>query len=156
MSDRPWDENEFTEFFRVMQPRLSYALAAAYGLEVGRESTADALTYAWENWPKVRAMENPGGHLYRVGQSKARSYRRNRPLFPAVPAPGMPDIEPGLPEALESLSSAQRVAVVLIHVLDWSERDAAELVGVDRSTIRRHRDRGLSKLRAELGVRSYG
>ncbi len=29
-------------------PRLSYALAAAYGVEVGRESTADALAYAWE------------------------------------------------------------------------------------------------------------
>ncbi len=29
-------------------PRLSYALAAAYGVEVERESTADALAYAWE------------------------------------------------------------------------------------------------------------
>ncbi len=38
-------------------PRLSYALAAAYGVEVGRESTADALAYAWEPWNarKLRA-----------------------------------------------------------------------------------------------------
>ena len=29
---------------------------------------------------------------------------------------------------------------------------AAELLGVDRSTVRRHRDRGLAKLRAALEV----
>ncbi|MGB7859212.1 MAG: sigma-70 family RNA polymerase sigma factor [Acidimicrobiia bacterium] len=156
MSSRDVDDEGFADFFRTIQPRLSYALAAAYGIEVGHESTADALTYAWENWSSVRGMDNPGGFLFRVGQSKARRYRRTAPKFPTVAALGIPDIEPGLPKALESLSPAQRVAVVLIHVLGWSESEAAELIGVDRSTIRRHRDRGLSKLRAALGVRSHG
>ena len=150
------DDDGFADFFRTMQPRLSYALAAAYGFEVGHESTADALTYAWENWSRVRAMENPGGFLFRVGQSKARRYRRKTPMFPDVSELGIPDIEPGLPKALESLSPAQRIAVVLIHVLGWTEDEAARMTGVDRSTIRRHRDRGLSKLRAALGVRSHG
>ena len=72
---------EFTVFVKQTEPRLSYALTAAYGVEVGRESTADALVYAWENWPKVRCMENPSGYLYRVGQSSARRYRRPRLLF---------------------------------------------------------------------------
>jgi DNA-directed RNA polymerase specialized sigma24 family protein len=40
----------------------------------------------------------------------------------------------------------------LVYVLEWSEREAADLLGVDRSTIRRHRDRGLAKLRAALEV----
>ena len=156
MNDRDPDGDGFAEFFRVMQPRLSYSLAAAYGFEVGHEATADALTYAWENWSKVRALDNPGGFLYRVGQSKARRYRRSTGLFPAVSEQGMPDIEPGLPRALSVLSPAQRVAVVLIHVMGWSITEAAELIGVDRSTIRRHCERGLSKLRFELGVKSYG
>ncbi len=40
-------------------PRLSYALAAAYGVEVGRESTADALAYAWD--PAGRSEQDPTG-----------------------------------------------------------------------------------------------
>ena len=143
---------EFTVFVKETEPRLSYALAAAYGVEVGRESTADALAYAWENWAKVRCMENPSGYLYRVGQSRARRYRRPRTLFPAISPAELPEVEPGLPAALSSLSAAQRTAVVLVYVLEWSEREAADLLGVDRSTIRRHCDRGLAKLRAALEV----
>jgi RNA polymerase sigma-70 factor (ECF subfamily) len=143
---------EFTLFFKETEPRLSYALAAAYGVEVGRESTADALAYAWENWGKVRGMDNPSGYLYRVGQSSARRYRRPRLLFPSIPPAELPDVEPRLPAALRALSVAQRTAVVLVHVLEWSEREAADLLGVNRSTIRRHRDRGLAKLRAALEV----
>lgn len=143
---------EFTVFVREVEPRLSYALGAAYGVEVGAESTADALAYAWENWGEVRTMENPAGYLYRVGQSAARRHRRRQPLFPTVDHRELPHIEPGLPQALAALSEAQRTAVVLVYVLEWSEREAAELLGVDRSTIRRHRDRGLSKLRSALEV----
>jgi DNA-directed RNA polymerase specialized sigma24 family protein len=156
LKPRDGDEGEFAEFFRSMQPRLNHALAAAYGIEVGHEATADALTYAWENWSKVRVMANPGGYLFRVGQSKARRYRRRAPMFPGVSELGIPEVEPGLPMALEVLSEAQRLAVVLIYVLGWTEDEAAAMTGVDRSTVRRHRDRGISKLRAALGVRSHG
>jgi RNA polymerase sigma-70 factor (ECF subfamily) len=143
---------EFTVFVKETEPRLSYALAAAYGVEVGRESAADALAYAWEHWTKVRCMENPAGYLYRVGQTSARRYRRPRILFPAISPLELPEVEPGLPAALDSLSLAQRTAVVLVHVLEWSEREAADLLGVNRSTVRRHCDRGLAKLRAALEV----
>jgi RNA polymerase sigma-70 factor (ECF subfamily) len=148
-------DHEFTVFFQDVEPRLSYALASAYGVEVGRESTADALAHAWENWDKLRGMDNPAGYLYRVGQSSARRYRRSGQLFPPVVSGEMPEVEPGLPAALSSLSAAQRTAVVLVHVLEWSEREAADLLGVDRSTIRRHRDRGLTKLRAALEVPTH-
>jgi DNA-directed RNA polymerase specialized sigma24 family protein len=137
---------------KQIEPRLSVALAAAYGVEAGRESTADALEYAWAHWSEVRDMENPGGYLYRVGQSAARRYRRDGPLFPAVDKHYLPHVEPALPAALSELTEAQRTAVVLVHVLEWTEREAAMWLGVDRSTIRRHRDRGIAKLRAALGV----
>ena len=152
VTHRPRADNEFTVFVKETEPRLSFALAAAYGVDVGRDSTADALAYAWEHWSEVQEMENPAGYLYRVGQSSARRYRRRGPLFPAVVPTVLPDVEPGLPAALSSLSEAQRTAVVLVHVLDWSEREAADLLGVDRSTVRRHRDRGITKLRASMEV----
>ena len=152
MRRRRSDEQAFTRFVKETEPRLSYALAAAYGPEVGAEATADALAYAWENWERIRAMVNPAGYLYRVGQSRSRRYRRPRVLFPR-PAPDQPSlIEPRLPEALEDLTRNQRVAVTLIHALGWTEREAAELMGISRSTLRTHAERGLSHLRAQLEV----
>lgn len=40
------DQREFTRFVKETEPRLSYALAAAYGMETGVEATADALEWA--------------------------------------------------------------------------------------------------------------
>ena len=145
-------DEDFSVFVGELEPKLSYALAAAYGFEVGKESTADALAYAWEHWSELREMDNPAGYLYRVGQSAARKHRRRSPLFPPVAVSEMPAVEPRLPAALIQLSQSQRVAVVLLYALDWSEREAAEFLGVDRSTVRRHRDRGLKKLRKALEV----
>lgn len=147
-------DEDFAVFVGELEPKLSYALAAAYGVEVGKESTADVLAYAWEHWSEVRQMDNPAGYLFRVGQSAARKHRRRSPLFPHVVPSEMPVVEPGLPAALNKLSRSQRIAVVLLYALDWSEREAAEFLGVDRSTVRRHRDRGLKKLRKALEVDS--
>ena len=143
---------DFTIFVTATEPRLSYALAAAYGVEVGSEATADAMAYGWEHWEDIKHMENPAGYLYRVGQTSARKYNRRRPLFPGVDRVELPRVEPGLPVALETLSESQRIAVVLLHGMQWSEREVADLLSVDRSTVRRHRDRGLAKLRHALEV----
>lgn len=136
------------------EPRLSYALAACYGVEVGRESTADALAYAWEHWHKIQAMDNPVGYLFRVAQTSARRQRTRATLFPGVAAEELPMVEPGLPAALAELSQVQRTVVVLLHGLAWSEREVAALLRVHRSTVRRHRERGMSKLRASMKVAS--
>lgn len=74
------DDGEFRAFVLATEPRLRRALTAAYGTERGREATAEALALAWEKWPKVRAMKNPAGYLYRAGQSRTRT-RRVRVLF---------------------------------------------------------------------------
>jgi DNA-directed RNA polymerase specialized sigma24 family protein len=72
--------------------------------------------------------------------------------MPTVPAPGFPDFEPALAPALESLTEPQRVGVVLVHALGWTQRDAAELLDVDISTLRTHIARAMTKLRAALEV----
>ena len=46
------------------------------GIETGPDVAADAFAWAWEYWDEVRAMANPVGYLYRVGQSAARRHRR--------------------------------------------------------------------------------
>lgn len=143
---------DFTGFVKRAETQLLRALTAAYGFEVGREATQDALAYAWENWERLSAMENPIGYLFRVGQSRSRSYRRGRVIFPEMPTDELPHVEPGLPAALAELSQNQRMALVLVHVNEMSEREAAEAMGVSRATLRRHAQRALAKLRQALEV----
>jgi RNA polymerase sigma factor (sigma-70 family) len=149
-------QDDFSVFVKETEPKLSRALAAAYGIQVGRDATADSMAYAWEHWERIQYMANPAGYLFRVGQTSARKYMRSGPLFPAVDRIELPHIEPALPSALTALSESQRTAVVLLHGFEWSEREVAELLNVDRSTVRRHRDRGLDKLRRSLEVGTDG
>ncbi|MEN8235337.1 MAG: sigma-70 family RNA polymerase sigma factor [Actinomycetota bacterium] len=147
------DERQvFTRFVKETEPRLSYALAAAYGFEIGAEATADALAWAWEHWESLEEKRNPAGYLYRVGQSKARRYHRRQMFFPEIPAPEVPSVEPGLIYALASLSQNQRVAVVMIHGMEYSEREVADLLGLSRWSVRTHAERGMRRIRNALGV----
>ena len=68
----------------------------------------------------------------------------------AVSNPGPP--EPGLEPALSNLTKQQRTAVVLIDGFGYTHQEVADLIGVGRSTVQKHHERGLEKLRHELGV----
>jgi DNA-directed RNA polymerase specialized sigma24 family protein len=145
------DPDGFAAFFAETEPRLRRALVAAYGPQRGRDAAAEALAYAWQHWDRVRGMANAAGYLYRVGQSKTRE-RLRPPLFPPVASSGEPWTEPDLPEALDSLSERERVAVVLIEGFGWTYREVAEVTDVSVSSVQSYRERGLQKLRAALGV----
>lgn len=150
------DRQNFESFVGEIEARLGRALVAAFGPEVGNEVTRDALAYAWEHWDRLSTMDNPVGYLYRVGQSRSRTYRKRRIAFPAVHTDELPHVEPGLPAAMARLTSKQRTAVVLLHVEAMTERDAAESMRVSRAALRRHADRGMAKLRQALEVEDAG
>lgn len=141
----------FTEFVVEVEPRLHAALIPSVGLEVARESTAEALAWAWENWDRVRAMDNAPGYLYRVARTKARKLYRGRPVLPPAPSEEMPWIEPGLPAAIARLSDRQRVVVVLVYAMGWSQAEVAELLGCAHGSVQKHAERGLKRLRNALG-----
>ena len=144
-------EERFRAFVAYAEPRLRRALVAAYGAERGREAVAEALAFAWEEWSRVAAMTNPTGYLFRVGQSRTRA--RKRPVvFPDATMTEAPWVEPGLVDAMRAMTERQRIAVVLVHGYQWSVREVAELTGLTRSTVQKHLDRGIGKLRAALGV----
>jgi DNA-directed RNA polymerase specialized sigma24 family protein len=141
----------FEAFCDVVQPKLRQAFAARYGYADGAEATAEALAYAWEHWERIQTMENPAGYLFRVGRSKTRRIRRPTPFLIDMPERGIPDVEPGLPAALASLSEHQRVAVTLIGGFGWKLREVAEVRGVSTSTVQNHFERGMRKLRTRMG-----
>lgn len=142
----------FTDFVREVEPRLRHALCAGFGGDQGRESTAHALAYGWEHWERIRSLDNPAGYLWGVGRNHARRAPRSRPVFPEPATGEMPWIEPGLPAAMATLSEKQRIAVMLVHGLEWTYGEAAELLGVSKSTVQTQAERGMARLRSQVGV----
>lgn len=151
---QPDCSRDFEAFVREAGPRLSLALAAVYGFEDGRDATAEALAYAWENWARLQHVANLPGYLFRVGQSRGRR-RRRRVLF-EIPAAADHVFEPGLPAALAALTQRQRLAVVLVHGYGYTLREVAELTGIRQTTVQNHLARGLARLRSTLGVEDAG
>ena len=145
--------DSFDGFVRSFEPRLREALSAALGSDLGREATAEALAYAWEQWPRVREMDNPAGYVFAVGRDKGRKLIRRRPvaLLPVDPQ-RTPWVEPALPSALGRLPHQQRVVVMLLHSFEWTMSEVAELLGVSKSTVQSYSERGLARLREEMGV----
>ena len=143
----------FTGWAREAEPRIRHALTASFGPEVGKEATAEALATAWEKWDVVRASNNPIGYVFGIGRNKARRMSRaRRPIFFDVPADRLPQVEPGLPAALSRLPERQRTVVTLLHGYGWTMSEVAELLGVSKSTVQNHAERGLARLRDTLGV----
>lgn len=149
-------EKGYEAFHARIERRLAIALATRYGPQVGREAALDALAWGWEHWERLRAMDNPAGYLYRVGQTRARRLRPLRPTRPHRVEDGASAdevaVEPGLDAALDCLSTRQRQVVVLTHGYGCTHREAAELLGLSRSTVQNHAERGLAKLRQQLEV----
>ena len=142
----------FKLFFAATEPRLRRALVASYGLEVGREATAEAFAWAWEHRDRLESIEHPARYLYRVGQSRTR--RRKLRVLHARSDWVDPRVEPGLLSALGRLSERQRVAVVLVHGYGWTLAEVAELLDLKITTVQTHLERGLARLRSQLEVNS--
>ncbi|MGY6501421.1 MAG: RNA polymerase sigma factor [Acidimicrobiales bacterium] len=155
MTDEAGSDDEFDQFVGSVEPRLRSALVAAYGSDLGRTATLDALTWAWRNWDRARSLESPVGYLFRVGQSAARrSMSRARWTAPVVEegSSSEPWFEPRLLPALRRLPRQQRVAVVLCHAMQWTHAEVAELLGVSTSTVQTHVERGVAALRRTMEV----
>ena len=144
----------FDSLVREVEPRLRHALVAVYGQERGRDATAEALAYAWEHREQVMWMANPAGYLYRVGRSRGR-IRRLTPRFLPIEPTRLPDIEPGLPGALDCLSERQRLTVVLVHAYGYDRQEVASILDISVSAVDTHLARGLVKLREILGVQTH-
>jgi len=137
--------DSFTEFVRGAETRLQTVLIARYGPDLGQESAAEALAYAWEHWDRVSEMENPVGYLYRVASSRVRRLRRRPSRLPEVEQQHWPWVEPGLPAALRELTNRQRTVVLMVHSFGYTHAETADVLG-----------RGMAKLRFALEVADDG
>lgn len=143
----------FEEFFAQAERPVRFALCARFGFETGREATAEAFAYAWEHWDRIATMDNPEGYVFRVGQRiGGRVLSRPRPVDFVPNTDDLPMVEPGLAPALAALSNRQRTVVVLVHGLGMTHVEAAGWLGTSASTVQRHLERAMPRLRVALGV----
>lgn len=148
------DIQSFERFFDRSEPALRRALVAGYGADLGREATAEALTRAWRDWDRIAVMSNPAGYVFRIGQNWAKSEikRKPSPLIWCEDIQSHTHFEPQLAPALASLTVRQRQAVILVACFEMSHSEAAKFLGLSRSSIQNHVERGMAHLRHELGA----
>ncbi len=141
----------FGEFAGRVEPVLRQALVARYGVVIGQDATAAAISWAWEHWEVTAKMTNPVGYLYRVGQSSTRPHwawsRRKVLVFPPELGRNDPTLVADLSEALAGLPHEQRVSVLLVHGHGWSYREVADVLGVSLAAVTNHVHRGVKRLR---------
>lgn len=144
-----------------VERRLAAAFLARFGSDVGAEVTAESMAWAWEHRSELEEMSNPVGYLFRVGQSKSRRFlrwKRERIRFPderrasAAEDRQQPWAEPGLASALAALDAKTRTPIILVHCLQWTYPEVAELLDLPLHTVRNRIHRGLAQLRTDLGV----
>ncbi len=144
-------ESRFSEFFAEAEPRLRRAVGGSMPPDAAADAVADALAWGWANWERLEPMEHPVGYLYRVARShhRTRAPKRVRWLVPDTQR--LPDIEPGLVDALQNLSDQQRRAVWLVHACQWTHSEVAEALDITTSAASTHVARGMEKLRNAIG-----
>jgi RNA polymerase sigma-70 factor (ECF subfamily) len=151
-----------TEFERLYEEAYQGVFRAAYLLTGSREEARDVaqetFARAFERWGHISKLANPEGWLHRVAVNLALSRRRRQriagkkaPNAP-VPAPAPSDngSDPNLMQALRSLPTAQRAAVVLRYFADQSIDQTAVSLGKPPGTIRSLTSQGTTRLRQLL------
>lgn len=117
---------------------------------------AEAMARALRSWRRVRTMRSPEAWVVRVATNLAidivrRSGRdRRHPVGEIVVR--AEDIEGRLVmlDVLDSLPRRQRDVLALRYIADFSEADIAAALGIAPGSVKRHANRGITRLRARL------
>ena len=126
----------FDGWYRTYHPVLVAALTVVAGDgAVGREAADEALVRAYERWSRVERMSSPEAWTYTVGVNLLRRRARraaiearlvDRGEWSVVPRELRPDVW----EAVRRLPRRQREAIALRYLLDLSEMQVADAMGV--------------------------
>jgi RNA polymerase sigma-70 factor (ECF subfamily) len=150
----------FEEFFRAEYPGLVRALfLLAPDRDEAEDLAQEAMARACERWDRVRAMESPGGYVYRTAVNLNRRRLRHlavraRKWF-AIGAGGEavltpPEAARDLAEAIESLSVGQREAFMLVEWVGLSSEEAGRILKIAPGSVRSRVHRAREALRERL------
>lgn len=150
----------FDEFYATHYDALARTLTVALGDRPAAEEAAqEAMTRALRRWRHLRTLDRPAAWLYVVAMNHVRDrWRRERreprwdiELETAAGDPtGRVTTALSVREAIATLPSRQREAVVLRYLADLSLADVAEAMGCAVGTVKATLHHALGSLRIEL------
>ena len=151
----------FEGFYAEHRDSIARAVALVVGdADLAADSTDEAMIRAYQRWFKVGTLDRPAGWVYRVainhGRSRLRRVARKVRYAALVgddrsAAAAADEVrEPRLQQALAALPVDQRAVVVLRVLLQFSEAECAEALGVRPGTVKSRLHRGLGRLRAAV------
>jgi RNA polymerase sigma factor (sigma-70 family) len=132
-------DRDFANWYRQEYPRVATTLALATRNDAAAEdATAEAFAKALERWHRVRKMERPTAWVYVVAVNQLRRdlLRNVREAEFRVDwshkSDPFGDVEARLDllDALEHVTSRQRMALVLRYVADLPEAEVARALGL--------------------------
>jgi RNA polymerase sigma-70 factor (ECF subfamily) len=151
-------EAEFGSFFEAEYERLFQALYLACGDKTEAEDLAqEAMARAFERWERVQAVERPIGYVFQIAFNLHRSWlrRTGRALrsrgVGANSESNVGQTRLEVLEALASLPSSQREALVLVEWFGFSADEAGGILGIDSSSVRGRIHRARNSLRERFG-----
>lgn len=156
------DSQDFDEFYRSTFAQVLAAAILACGHRGDAEDgVQDAFLIAFDRWEYVRGLEAPEAWVKKVAIRQAvhaaRKRRRQRDEFLKVAVPPQATLEETAEArevlaALAELPPSERVPLVACTLYDWTQKDAAKLVGVPRGTVGRRIHDARSVLKVRLGM----
>lgn len=134
----------FEAFFAAEHQSVARAVALSFGdIDLAKQATDEAFVRALEAWPRVSRMGSPAGWTYKVAlhvarRTASRDARRRQIELAAQRGDGSLEHHPDLlvfHQRIAGLPERQRIAVVLRFVVDMTEAEIAEAMGVRRGTV---------------------
>lgn len=156
---------ELESFCHVEHPRLVRLLSLHCGdVETARDLAQETLVKICLHWRKVRRMDSPQAWVTRVALNLATTHHRRSAVRRRHRADIAADTDLGrVPSASEdegwmvraavaSLPERQRTAVILRYFLDLTVEQAADVMDISPSAVKKLTARGVDRLRALLAV----
>ena len=160
-SERVEASTLFDTFFEEEHERLFKALFFVTGnRQDAEELMQDAFLKLWERWDDRQGIDDPTGYLFRVALNGYRMRRRRAAMAvrKTVPVPerrdGFLDVEmrADVRRLLLEVTPRQRAALLLVDILGYSPKQAADILGVRASSVRALTTKGRRALRDTEGA----
>jgi RNA polymerase sigma-70 factor (ECF subfamily) len=150
----------FDEFYETFFDRVARALVlAGADRDVARDATQEGFARALRRWHQVREMDRPDGWVYVVAMNQLRDQwrrsARRRDRTPTVDDGAVDNTRTvatrlSVRDAIATLPSRQRQAVVLRYLADLAIADVADAMGCATGTVKATLYQAMRSMRVEL------
>ncbi|HEU4423640.1 MAG TPA: sigma-70 family RNA polymerase sigma factor [Pilimelia sp.] len=155
------DSGRFDEFYTGTAARMITQIYLMVGDRAEAEDAVqEAYARAWQRWRRVGAYDDPAAWVrvvaYRIAVSSWRRARLRRAAQqrsgPADPVAELSPDTVALVAALRQISSSQRRAIVLHHLVGLTVREVAQETGASESAVKAQLSRGRQALAPLLRI----